>query len=120
MDHIGALDVNSIRFVNECSFSINSGIRYYGSSEVGSKALHVSKHDIGINYTLFLMVGLNNKIFAYVTEGPSDSHTYVEFIHQAVNSFDTNGLPVLLFLTELPYMVSMQRTYCILIWNKTV
>ena len=95
MDHVGTLDVNSIRFVDECSFSVNSGIRYYGSSEVGSKALHVSKHDIGINYTLFLMVGLNNKIFAYVTEGPSDSHTYVEFIHQAVNSFDTNGLPVL-------------------------
>ena len=41
------------------------------------------------------MVGLNNKIFACVTEGPSDSHTYVKFIHQAVNSFDTNGLPVL-------------------------
>ena len=76
MDHIGTFDVNSIRFVDECSFSVNSGIRYYGSSEVGSKALHVSKHDIGINYTLFLMVGLNNKIFAYVTEGPSDSHTY--------------------------------------------
>ena len=95
MDHIGTLDVNSIRFVDECSFSVNSGIRYYGSSEVGSKALHVSKHDIGINYTLFLMVRLNNKIFAYVTEGRSDSHTYVEFIHQAVNSFDMNGLPLL-------------------------
>ena len=34
--------------------------------------------------------------YAYnLTEGPSDSHTYVEFIHQALNSFDTNGLPVL-------------------------
>ena len=41
------------------------------------------------------MVGLNNKIFVYVTEGPSDSHTYVEFIHQAVNSVDMNSLPVL-------------------------
>ena len=93
MDHIGTLDVNSIRFVDECSFSVNSGIRYYGSSEVGSKALHVSKHDIGINYTLFLMVRLNNKI-AYVTEGPSDSHTYVEFIHQAVNSIVSDRAPI--------------------------
>ena len=41
------------------------------------------------------MLGLNNKLFAYISEGPSDSNTYIEFIHQAVNSYDRNGEPVL-------------------------
>ena len=44
---------------------------------------------------LFLMLGLNNKIFTYVSKGASDSNTYIEFVHQAVNSYDTNGEPVL-------------------------
>ena len=41
------------------------------------------------------MLGLDNKIFAYVSEGASDSFTYIDFIHQAVNSRDINGFPVL-------------------------
>ena len=41
------------------------------------------------------MLGLNNKLFAYVSEGASDSNTYIEFVHQAVNSYDINGEPVL-------------------------
>ena len=41
------------------------------------------------------MLGLDNKIFAYVSEGASDSFTYIDFIHQAVNSWDINGFPVL-------------------------
>ena len=95
MDHVSSLNVFSIRFVDEAGFNINSSVRQYGSSEVGSRALKVSKHHVGPNYTLFLMVGLNNKIFAYVNEGPSDSNTYIEFITQALNSHDQNGEPVL-------------------------
>ena len=41
------------------------------------------------------MLGLDNKIFAYISEGASDSFTYIDFIHQAVNSQDINGFPVL-------------------------
>ena len=37
------------------------------------------------------MLGLNNKLFAYVSEGASDSNTYIEFVHQAYNSYDING-----------------------------
>ena len=70
-------------------------MRYYGSAEVSSRALHILKHNVGPNYTLFLMLGLNNKLFAYVSEGASDSNTYIEFVHQAVNSYNTNGEPVL-------------------------
>ena len=95
MDYVGNLNVFDIHFVDESGFSVNSGTRYYGSSEIGSKALHIAKHSIGPNYTLFLMIGLNNKFFAYVTEGASDSNKYIEFIHQAVNSYDQNGEPVL-------------------------
>ena len=81
--------------MDECSFNVNSGTRYYGSAEVGSRALHISKHNVGPNYTLFLMLGLNNELFAYVSEGASNSNTYIEFVHQAVNSYNTNGKPVL-------------------------
>ena len=91
MDYVSNLNVFDICFVDESSFSLNSGTKYYGSSEIGSKALHIAKHSIGPNYTLFLMLGLNNKFFAYVTEGASDSNKYIEFIHQAVNSYDQNG-----------------------------
>ena len=95
MDHVSSYNPYDIRFVDECGFNINSGICYYGSSESGSRALHISKHRVGPNYTLFLMLGLDNKVFACVSEGASDSNTYVEFIHQAVNSQDVNGFPVL-------------------------
>ena len=95
MDHVSSYSPYLLRFVDECSFHINSGNRQYGSAEIGSRALHVSKHNTGPNYTLFLMLGLNNKIFAYVSQGVSDSNTYIEFVHQAVNSYDINGEPVL-------------------------
>ena len=95
MDHISTISPYDIRFVNKCSFHCASGTRFYGSSEIGSRALHIAKHPVGPNYTLFLMIGLNNKIFAYVSEGNSDSYTYIEFIHQAVLINDINGEPVL-------------------------
>ena len=95
MDHVSSFNPYHVRFVDECSFNVNSGTRYYGSAEVGSRALHISKHNVGPNYTLFLMLGLNNKLFAYVSEGASDSNTYIEFVHQAVNSYNINGEPVL-------------------------
>ena len=95
MDHVSSFSPYHIRFVDECSFNVNSGNRYYSSAEISSRALHISKHNVGPNYTLFLMLGLNNKIFAYVSKGASDSNTYIEFVHQAVNSYDTNGEPVL-------------------------
>ena len=69
MDHVSSFNPYHVRFVDECSFNVNSGTRYYGSVEVGSRALHISKHNVGPNYTLFLMLGLNNKLFAYVSEG---------------------------------------------------
>ena len=40
--------------MDECSFNVNSGNQYYGSAEIGSRALHISKHNVGPNYTLFL------------------------------------------------------------------
>ena len=95
MDHVSSYNPYDIRFVDECGFNINSGIRYYGSSESGSRAFHITKHNVGPNYTLFLMLGLDNKIFTHVSEGASDSFTYIDFIHQAVNSQDINGFPVL-------------------------
>ena len=95
MDHVSSYNPYDIRFIDECGFNINSRIRYYGSSESGSRALHINKHNIGPNYTLFLMLGLDNKIFAHVSEGASDSFTCIDFIHQAVNSRDINGFPVL-------------------------
>ena len=95
MDHVSSFSPYHIRFMDECSFNMNSGNRYYGSAEIVSRALHISKHNVGPNYTLFLMLGLNNKIFVYVSKGASDSNTYIEFVHQAVNSYDTNGEPVL-------------------------
>ena len=61
----------------------------------------VQEHYMYPNTTLvqtthyFLMLGLNNKIFAYVSQGASDSKTYIEFVHQAMNSYNINGEPVL-------------------------
>ena len=95
MDHVSTYNPFDIRFIDKCRFNINSGIRYYGSVESGSRALHITKHNVAPNYKMFLMLGLDNKVFAYVSEGVSDSNTYVEFIHQAVNSRDINRFPVL-------------------------
>ena len=65
MDHVSSFSPYHIRFVDECSFNVNSGNRYYGSSEISSRALHISKHNVGPNYTLFLMLGLNNYLHMF-------------------------------------------------------
>ena len=56
MNHVSSFNPYHVRFVDECLFNVNSGMRYYGSAEVGSRALHISKHNVGPNYTLFLML----------------------------------------------------------------
>ena len=122
MDHISTISPYDVRFMDECSFNCASGTCFYGSSEVGSRALQIAKHPVGPNYALFLMIGLNNKIFAYVSEGNSDSYTYIEFIHQAVLSNDikmmnqccTQGAALLLIM--LPSTGDGHLTFLIHIW----
>ena len=111
-----------IRFVDECGYNINSGIHYYGSSESGSRALYITKHNVGPNYTLFLMLGLDNKIFAYVSEGASDSFTYTDFFHQAVNSRDINDFQFFIWGAALSpigllFMVDVPWIFWNLIWK---
>ena len=67
MDHVSSYNPYDIRFIDECGFNIISGIHYYGSVESDSRALHITKHNVGPNYMLFLMLGLDNKVFAYVS-----------------------------------------------------
>lgn len=89
--HMRSLDPNQILFYDESSFSSGNCHRYYGSSPVGQRAVEVSKHYAGDSHTLFLLCGLNGKVFGKVTEGNSDTYTFITFILEALQSHTDDG-----------------------------
>ena len=88
---------DDILFMDESSVHVNMGMRKYGSSrklnpQKGHRAVHFSKHPTGCSYTLHLIAGLHGKIFYEITSGPSNSMTFIKFMHNASNAIlDDDG-----------------------------
>ena len=93
--HVSTLDVYSIRFMDESSFHINTGVRLYGSALRGERAVDISKHYVGPNYTLFYLAGLLDKAYCKITTGPSTTLDFIDFIHEACEARNSRGEPVI-------------------------
>ena len=49
----------------------------------------------GPNHTVNLLIGLDGTKFSTVLTGPSDTFSYINFWHEAMNAYSDNGQPVL-------------------------
>ena len=85
------IDLYSIRFVDEASVNYAMSYRLYGASESGSRALDVSTHKQGDNYTIFCLVGLNDTCYIEVELTPSDGNSFINFIHSACHAYNNSG-----------------------------
>lgn len=90
-NHMGTLNPYHILFYDESSFCTGNSHRYYGSAPVGQRAVEVFKNFGGESYTLFLLCGLNGKVFAKVTEGISTTETFIEFMLEAIQAYGDDG-----------------------------
>ena len=88
---IDSIDPVNIRFVDEASVNFGTTYRLYGSSESGTCALDISRHKLGPNYTIFSLVGLNDKCLTTVKPAPSDGYDFIEFIEEACTGFNNSG-----------------------------
>ena len=71
------------------------GTRNYGSSERGTRALHVCKQKVGENFTLFYIGGLMDKTYAKINSGPSTAFDFVNFMHEACEAYNHRGEPII-------------------------
>ena len=88
------VDPFHVRFVDEASVNFATTFRMYGCSQSGSRAVDISTHKQGNNYTIFSLVGLNDKCFTTVQEAPSDGNAFIQFIHEACTGYNNAGQPI--------------------------
>ena len=89
-----SVDPFTVRFVDEASVNFAATYRLYGSSESGSRAVDISTHKQGPNYTIFSLVGLNDKCLTTVQPAPSDGLDFINFIHEACTGYNNSGHPI--------------------------
>ena len=92
---IRTVDSWKICFVDEVSANQGCAICYYGTSEIGSRAVDVSTHHTGPNYTIFCLIGMNDKCYVEVDTAPSDGPAFINFIHNACQAHNTGGEPMI-------------------------
>ena len=85
------IDPFSVRFVDEASVNQSNSSRYYGASEWGTRAVDISEHKQGQNYTIFCLIGLRDKCFVQVDPAPTGGNEFINFIHQARIARNRNG-----------------------------
>ena len=81
--------------MDESGVHVNSGVRLYGSSERGTRAVDISRHNVGENYTLFYLGGLLDKCYYKVNSGPSTAYDFIQFIHESCEARNERGERVL-------------------------
>ena len=78
-DFIGQQNVFNIKFMDDAGVQTSAGKCFYGYSPVGEVAVNVGKHLTGINHTGNLLIGLDGTRFSTITEGASNTYTYINF-----------------------------------------
>ena len=91
---IQGVDPYSVRFVDEASVNFATSYRTYGASESGTRALDISVHKQGDNYTIFCLIGLNDTCYVEVVLAPSDGNAFINFIHRACCTNNNSGHPI--------------------------
>ena len=88
------VDPYTVRFVDEASVNFAATYRLYGAAESGSRALDISNHKQGPNYTIFSLVGLDDKCLTTVHAAPTDGNDFVNFISEACTGYNNAGHPI--------------------------
>ena len=95
LNFICSVDPFVIWFIDEASVNEASSHRYYGTSESGSRAVDITTHKQGENYTLFTLIGLNDKCYNEVQLTPTDGNAFINFMHNVCNATNDRGEPVI-------------------------
>ena len=66
-------------------------LRLFSATESGSRAFDVSTHKQGDNFTIFVLVGLNDLCYVEAELAPTDGVAFINFIHRACTAFNNNG-----------------------------
>ncbi len=94
-DFISRQDKFSIKFMDEAGVNLNASKRTYGYAPKGEVAVEISKHVQGPNHTVNLLVGLDGTKFCTVLTGASETYSYINFWHEAMNAYSDTGYAVL-------------------------
>ena len=89
------IDPRKVFFVDEAGVCKQSGKRTRGQSIIGTRAISITDHTPGINYSLILLVGLGGCIYAEITSEKVDAVRFTQFITSAKLSFLADGAPVI-------------------------
>lgn len=85
-----------LRFMDESGFRLPEVARpLYGHAPRGHRAIEVVRYASTPNATLHLLAGINGLGHYKVTNGASDSYTFVDFITECVNTVTDYGVPAL-------------------------
>ena len=55
----------------------------------------MSTHHTGPNYTIFCLIGMNDKCYVEVDTAPSDGPAFINFIHNACQAHNTGSEPII-------------------------
>ena len=78
-------------FFDEASVNYSMSYRLYGAAESSSRAFDVSTHKQGENYTIFVLVSLNDLCYVECELASTDGIGFINFIHRACTAFNDNG-----------------------------
>jgi transposase len=85
-----------IKFMDESGFKLSNLHRVYGHSERGKPCIEVGKYVADRNLTLNLLIGVDCVLYYNFVDGTSNTYTYLNFWHEASQTQDEYGRPVLL------------------------
>ena len=91
LNFIYSVNPYTVRFVDEASVNYSMSYRLYGAAESGSRAFDVSTHKQDKNYTIFVLVCLNDLCYVECELAPTDGIGFINFIHRACTAFNNNG-----------------------------
>lgn len=96
MAMLSRVDPYRLRFMDESGFRLPEvGRPLYGHAPVGERAVEIVRYHSAPNATLHLLAGLYGVGHFKVTNGASDSYTFVDFITECVNSYTDFGVAAL-------------------------
>lgn len=94
---LNAIDPHRLRFMDESGFRLPEvSMTHYGHAPRGERAIEIIRYHSRPNATLHLLAGLHGVGHCKVTDGASDTYTFVNFITECVNTITEYGVSALM------------------------
>ena len=91
LNFMHGVDTYTVWFVDEESAHYATSYRLFGASESGSRALDMSMHKQGENFTFFVLVSLNDLCYVEAELAQTDGTAFINFIHRACTAFNNHS-----------------------------